>query len=101
MAVTLTVAELAAAIRLGDTAEETAQATRLLTTATELVTKHAPDAPDAIQNEAAIRVAGYLFDMPQAAQGSGFGDVLRTAGALALLFQWRTHRAGSTGGAIS
>ena len=101
MAVTLTVAELASAIRLGETAEELAQVTRLLASATAIVTKHAPGAPDAIQNEAAIRVAGYLFDMPQAAQGSGFGDVLRNAGALALLFQWRTHRAGSTGGAIS
>lgn len=101
MAVTLTAAALAVAMRLGDTPEETAQATRLLTTATALVTQHAPDAPDAIQNEAAIRVAGYLFDMPQAARGSGFGDVLRNAGALALLVPWRTHRAGSTGGAIA
>ena len=52
MAVTLTAAQLAAALRLGSTDEETAQATRLLATCTEIVTKHAPDAPDAIQNEA-------------------------------------------------
>lgn len=50
MAVTLTVAQLVAALKLGSTTEETAEATRLLATATEIVTKHAPDAPDAIQN---------------------------------------------------
>ena len=42
MAVTLTVAELLAALRLNDTAEETAEVTRLLAFATEAVTKQAP-----------------------------------------------------------
>ena len=40
MAVTITAVELAAALRLGDSAEETAEATRLLAYATEAVTKH-------------------------------------------------------------
>ena len=101
MAVTLSVLELAAAIRLGNSTEETAQATRLLATATEIVTRHAPGSPDAIQNEAAIRVAGYLFDAPQAAQGAGFGDILRNSGAAALLLPYRIHRAGSTGAATA
>ena len=42
MAVTLTAAELRAALRLGDTAQELSQATRLLGYATEAVVKHAP-----------------------------------------------------------
>ena len=97
MAVTLTAAQLAAALRLGSTDEETAQATRLLATCTEIVTKHAPNAPDATANEAVIRVAGYLFDAPTAARGAGYGDILRNAGALSLLLPYRTHRAGTTG----
>ncbi|MCY4510665.1 MAG: hypothetical protein OXG35_27455 [Acidobacteria bacterium] len=94
MAVTLAAAALATAIRLGDSTEETAQATRLLSVATETVTRHAPAAPDAIHDEAAIRVAGYLFDMPQAHAGHGYADVLRNSGALALLAPYRVHRAG-------
>ena len=46
MAVTITVAELQAALRLGDTAEETAEVMRLLAYCTEAVVKHAPDAPE-------------------------------------------------------
>ena len=94
---TIDASALASAIRVGDTPEETAEVTRLLATATELVTRHAPDAPDAMHNEAMIRVAGYLFDMPQAARGAGFADVMRNSGAGALLLPWRIHRAGSTG----
>ena len=95
MAVTLTAAALAAAVRLGDSTEETAEATRLLAYATEAVTKHAPDAPDAAHDEAAIRVAGYLFDQPFAARGVGAADALRNSGARAILLPYRVHRAGN------
>ena len=64
MAVTLTVAELLAALRMGSSTEETAEATRLLSYASEAVAKYAPDAPDVAHSEAAVRVAGYLFDQP-------------------------------------
>ena len=93
---TLTVAELSAALRLGDSAEETAEATRLLAFTTEAVTKHAPDAPDVAHNEAAIRLAGYLFDQPTAGRGAGYADSLRNSGALAILLPYRVHRAGAT-----
>lgn len=76
MAVTITASDLAGAIRIGSSPDETAQATRLLTYANEAVTLHAPDAPDTAHNEAAIRVAGYLFDMPTAAGGVCGGDKL-------------------------
>lgn len=101
MAVTLTAAQLAEAIRLGSTPEETTQSTRLLAVATAAVTKHAPDAPDVVQDEAVIRVAGYLFDMPQAGRGAGYADILRNSGALGILLPYRVHRAGSTGAATA
>ena len=66
MAVNLTVAQLAAALRLGDSAEETAEATRLLAYASEAVVKQAPGATDTAHDEAAVRLAGYLFDQPNA-----------------------------------
>ena len=98
MAITLTVQQLAAALRLGDSAEETAEATRLLAYVTEAVKKHAVDAPDVIANEAAIRLAGYLYDMPNAGRGAGHADVLRNSGVLALLLPYRVHRAGVASG---
>ncbi len=95
MAVTITAGELADALRLGSTPEETAQAARLLATATEAVTKHAPAAPDAIHNEAAIRFAGYLYDQPYAPRGDGWSNALRNSGATALLLPYVVHRAGA------
>ena len=44
MAVTLTAAQLAAALRLGDSVEETAEAVRLLDYTRRAVFKHAPEA---------------------------------------------------------
>ena len=96
MAVDLTVAALAAALRLGDSAEETAEATRLLGYATTAVETYAPAAPANVQNEAVIRLAGYLFDMPMAARGAAYANAARNSGALRMLLPWRIHRAGST-----
>ena len=97
--VTLTAQELAAALRLGDSPEELAQATRLLAYATEAVEKHAPEAPETVQNEAAIRIAGYLYDAPMSSRGAGYAAVLRNSGAAGILLPYRVHRAGSTAGA--
>ena len=105
MAVTLTQAELSAAIRLGDSAEEVAEATRLLTYVTAAITQHLgdayEDAPEAIVNEAAIRLAGYLFDMPNAGRGLSYANAGRNSGAWAVLLPFRVHRAGSTGEAVA
>ena len=62
MAVTLTAAQLAEAVGV-----DLKTATRLLAVAAELVNRFAPDAPDAIANEAAIRTAGWLAEQPSAA----------------------------------
>ena len=101
MAVTLTAAQLSAALRLSGSDEETAEAVRLLAFATAAVVKHAPAAPDVAHNEAAIRLAGYLFDMPNAARGAGYADSLRNSGAASLLLAYRVHRAGSTAEAVA
>ena len=104
MAVTLTATDLASAIRIGSSAEETAQATRLLAYATEAISRHLgtayDDAPEAILNEAAIRLAGYLYDQPTAAGGASFANALRNSGAAAMLLAYRMHRAGSVRGEV-
>ena len=105
MALTLTQAELSAALRLGDSAEEIAEATRLLAFVTEAISRHLGDAydtaPEAVVNEAAIRLAGYLFDQPNAGRGLSFANAGRNSGAWAILLPFRVHRAGSTGEAVA
>ena len=93
--VSLTVAQLAAALRVGDSAEETAEVMRLLAYATEAVTKHAPAAPDVVQNEAVVRLAGYLFDQPMASRASAYANAMRNSGAARMLLPYVVHGAGS------
>ena len=106
MALTLTQVELSAAIRLGDNAEEIAEATRLLAFTTEAITRHLGTtayeaAPEAVVNEAAIRLAGYLFDQPNAGRGLSFANAGRNSGAWTILLPYRVHRAGTTGDAVA
>ena len=105
MALTLTQAELSAAIRLGDSTEETAEATRLLGYVTAAISTHLADAyedaPEAIVNEAAIRLAAYLFDAPNAGRGLTYANAGRNSGAWQILLPYRIHRAGSTDEAVA
>ena len=101
MAVSLTVAELGAALRLSDSPEELAEATRLHAYASEAVTKHAPAAPDAVHNEAAVRLAGYIYDMPFAGRGDSYANALRNSGAARMLLPYRMHNVGSTRDAVA
>ena len=94
MAVTLTDSELRDALRLGDTGQETTEIARLLAYAIEAVTQYAPDAPSPIHDEAAIRLAGYLYDSPFSSMGSRYSDPMRNSGAQQILNRWRVHRAG-------
>ncbi len=102
MAVDLTAAQLAAALRLGDSTDETAEAGRLLAVGTEAVSRHLAgaydDAPVAIVNEACIRTAAYLYDQANAGRGTAHADALRSSGARGLLLPYRIHRAGSVTG---
>ena len=103
MAVTLTEAELEAALAING-----ALAARLHPVAVALVERFAPDAPDAVQNEAAIRCAGWLAESPAGAIRSEVtGDVrttfdgarslgaLRHSGGMSLLSPWKVRRAGA------
>lgn len=94
MAITITADALRDALRLAETAEETAEVTRLLGVASEAVTRFAPDAPDVVHNEAVVRLCGYLLDAPLAPKGGGYADALFYSGAAALLGMYRVHRAG-------
>ena len=102
MAVTVDDAALAAATGL-----PAATAERLLPVVTEMIERYAPAAPEAVQNEAAIRVSGWLADSP--ASGLYEAEVgersfrlarptltgaLRSSGAMALLRPYKRVGAG-------
>ena len=97
MAVSLSVDQLRDGIRAGSTQQEMALITRLLAVGTALVQKHAPNAPEAVQNEACIRVCGYLFDQPTSSARQGYASALRSSGARALLLPWRVVGVGVVG----
>ena len=104
MAVTITAEQLATALR-----QPADVAARLLPVAAEQVEDYAPDAPEATQNEAVIRCAGYLAQQPSDARRSttvgGISSswavthtsALRHSGAMALLSPFTVRRAGAIG----
>ena len=97
MAVTRTLAQLAGDLRAGDGATDptgpvAVVLARIDATARAMVVKFAPDAPDAIHNEAYVRLAGWLYDMDPS--GPGNANALRASGAAALLGPYRERRAG-------
>ena len=94
MAVTIQPSDIVAAVRLGDTAEELAEVTRILAYATDAVVVYVPNAPDTAHNEAVRRLVGYLFDMPEAARGDAYANAMRNSGAQRMLLPYRRHRAG-------
>ena len=94
--------QLAAALRLGDgvtapTEPVAGLLARLLLVSQEFVARAAPDAPEAIADEAAIRLTATLFDSPTAASGDRFAAAWRNSGAEALVSRWVVRRAGSEG----
>ena len=99
MAVDIGVAALSEAIRVGDSAAESAEVTRLLAFATEAIERHLGDAyataPDEVLNEAVVRYVGYLFDQPTASRGRAFSNALVNSGCAAILLPYR--QIGGTG----
>ena len=102
MAVSITVAALASAIRVGDSAEEVAQVTRLLEYAETAIVRHLGDeyavTPEAIVDEVVVRIVGYLYDQPTASRGAAFANAIRNSGAGRMLLPYVIHRAGPVGG---
>ena len=96
MAVTLTVEALRNALRAGNSDEETTEITRLLGYASAVVDSQVGSTfvPNEVENEAAVRIAAYLYDMPSASRGAAYANVFRNSGAAAMLLPFRTHRAG-------
>ena len=100
MAVTLI--QLAAALRLGDGETAPTEPTagllsRLLGVSQAFVAIAAPVAPEAIADEATIRMTAYLYDSPTAASGDRYAAAWRNSGAEALVSRWVVRRAGSEG----
>ena len=96
MAVNLTVEVLAHAMRITPsptaalTTEQTVTVARLLGASTAMVDNYAEDAPEAVSNEAAIRLAGWMHDQPP---GRMNADSLGLSGARSMLGPYRIRRA--------
>ena len=45
-------------------------------------------------NEAVRRLAGFLFDQPEAGRSDGYSNALRNSAAARMLLPYRVHRAG-------
>ena len=102
MAVTRTVSQLAADLRIGDGTTEPTGAnlvllTRIAATAAEMVTKYSPNAPDAIHDEAYVRLAGWLFDSDPSGQNPGGPVAMRASGAASILGPYKVRRGGLIG----
>jgi len=97
MAVTLTTQQLAYRMRLTADTETALEEPQLsvvkgvLAAATELVVRYAPGAPDDIHNEAATRLAGFLYDTPPGSRQ--WQNPMQQSGATAILSVWRVQRA--------
>ena len=109
---TLTPAELRFAVGAGDGAEETARLASLKAAAEAMITKYlgaVTSVPDAIVEEATIRIVGYLIESrPDNVTSSSVGQTARRwapsrqsafrhSGALALLRGYKSRRAGICG----
>ena len=94
--------QLAAAVRLGDgelapTEPVAGLLSRLLGVSQAFVAIAAPEAPEAIADEATIRMTAYLYDAPTSASGDRYAAGWRNSGAEALVSRWVVRRAGSEG----
>ena len=105
MAVTITAAQLGE--RIAGAANDPDVAAQLLATATALVEREAAGAPEAIQNEAVVRFAGYLAQSdfgtirmeeigPRRVEYiTNYQSMFRNCGAKALLSPYKVRRAGA------
>ena len=94
MVVTLKRAELAARLRLGRENEELNEVDRLLTYVQDAILQHCPDAPDSAHNEAATRLAAYIYDAPFSSANGRHSNFMRFSGAAAILTPYLVHRLG-------
>ena len=89
---------LAAALRGDRDAETNSILSRLQGVGAALVERHGGDGvPEAVQDEAVIRVAAYLYDQPQAGSAGRYAAAWRNSGAAALVSPWKERRLGIVG----
>ncbi len=105
MALQITTAALAAKIRVSadpttpPAEPELGIVEGLRSVADELINLYAPDAPDSVKDEAAVRFVGYLYDAPHAGAGV-HPDAMRNSGAMSLLAWWHEGGAYAADGAV-
>ena len=98
--------ELAATLRLGDGVNAPVEPLasillRLRRAAIALIEDNAPGAPEAIKDEACVRLVATGYDQPNASSGSGYAAAWRNSGAESLVSRWvvrRTAGASAEGG---
>ena len=96
MAVTLSLDDYRAALRISDTSSSSPIGLvleRISRTATVMVEAYAEDAPAPLQDEAAARLAGWLFDTDPSGRMFGGPSAMRSSGAGAILSPYRDRRA--------
>ena len=70
----------------------------LLAAAAALVTKYAPLAPEAVQDQAVLQVVGYIHDGPNWTERRAVThNAMLSSGAAAMLAPWKVRRAGVIG----
>ena len=94
---TISIAALAAAMRLGDGSAALTEpingiVTRLGGVGEALVTLYADSAPLAVRQEAIIRLAAYLYDSPDIRSGDRYAAAWRNSGAASLVSPWVERR---------
>ena len=102
MAITITIAEIAAAIRVNDSAEETAEVSRIRDYAIVAISQHLgpayADAPEVVVNMACSLLCGWLYDKPTTTGGFSFANAIKFSGAIRVLFPYKAHSVGLVGG---
>ena len=103
--ITRSLIQLAADLRIGDgetalTGPAAVVLERIAKTAKVLVVRYAPNAPDAIHDEAFVRVAGWLYDADPSGSTPGGPTALRSSGAASILGPYRVRRGGVIGQAV-
>lgn len=96
----LTIGQLAAALRLTADASMSPPdpladiLQRHMDAATALIDKRTTDTPNAVRDEATVRLCGYWYDAPFAPAGDRFMAAWRYSGAASLLAPWTIRRTG-------
>lgn len=100
MAVTLD--QLVVAVRATDNANNRTALTFIQNAVTALVERYAPDAPDAVKDQAIIQACGYVWEAPASSPARmNFANAMQNSGAHAVLSPWRDHEAGVIGSSTS